>query len=344
MPLDESSIAGYAALTGQGVNVADAYELPPGYPFRIGRSFDQKSGYRTRSMLVVPMRDHENQVIGVVQLINKKRDANVVLRPLAVVEEAVVPFTSVDEELVTSLASQAAVALENSLLILSIKNLFDAFVRASVTAIEQRDPTTSGHSSRVAVLTVGLAEKVDALTNGEFREVRFTKDQLQEIRYASLLHDFGKVGVREKVLIKGKKLYVGEMLLVKQRFGYIRRSLEADHFRDRIGRMNAGAKADALAEMDLAYAARLKEIDDIQAMLTKANEPTVLDEDNVKALLELPSRTYVDLDGNVQPYLSPQRGGLSFHTPWQPLGARATGDREPRHSHLPIPVSDSLDR
>jgi hypothetical protein len=109
------------------------------------------------------------------------------------------------------------------------------------------------------------------------------------------------------------------MLLVKQRFGYIRRSLEADHFRDRIGRMNAGAKTEALAEMDLAYAARLKEIDDIQAMLTKANEPTVLDEDNVKALLELPSRTYVDLDGNVQPYLSPhevaslsiRRGSLS---------------------------------
>src|SRR5512145_1205780 len=140
MPLDDRSIAGYAALTGLGVNVADAYELPPGYPFRIGRSFDQKSGYRTRSMLVVPMRDHENKVIGVVQLINKKRDASAVLRPVAIVDEVVVPFTSVDEELVTSLASQAAVALVNSLLILNIKNLFDAFVRASVTAIEQRDP------------------------------------------------------------------------------------------------------------------------------------------------------------------------------------------------------------
>ncbi|HET6897204.1 MAG TPA: GAF domain-containing protein, partial [Vicinamibacteria bacterium] len=227
--LSEASIAGYAALSGQIVNVADAYHLPAGSPFKVSRSFDEKSGYRTKSMLVVPMRDHQNTVIGVIQLINKKRDAKVVLQPVQLVEEMVIPFTSVDEELVTSLASQAAVAFENARLIQDIKNLFNAFVDASVTAVESRDPTTSGHSKRVATLTVGLAEKVDTIEAGPFREVRFTRDQLQEIRYASLLHDFGKVGVREKVLIKGKKLYVGEMLLIKQRFAYIKRTLEAEH-------------------------------------------------------------------------------------------------------------------
>src|SRR5262249_26959351 len=160
---------------------------------------------RSKSMLVVPMRDHQGTVIGVIQLINKKREARAVLQPVQLVEETVIPFTSVDEELVTSLASQAAVAFENARLIQDIRDLFNAFVAASVTAVESRDPTTSGHSKRVATLTVGLAEKVDALDIAPFREVRFTRDQLQEIRYASLLHDFGKVGVREKVLIKGKK-------------------------------------------------------------------------------------------------------------------------------------------
>src|SRR4029078_13422995 len=161
--LSEASITCYAALSGQIVNVADAYHLPAGSPFKVSRSFDEKSGYRTKSMLVVPMRGHQNPVICVIQLINKKRDAKVVLQPVQLVEEMVIPFTSVDEELVSSLASQAAVAFENARLIQDIKNLFDSFVRASVFAIESRDPTTSGHSDRVATLTVALAEKVDAL-------------------------------------------------------------------------------------------------------------------------------------------------------------------------------------
>ncbi|HET7747608.1 MAG TPA: GAF domain-containing protein, partial [Vicinamibacteria bacterium] len=226
MPLSETSISGYTAVTGQVVNVADAYHLPPGTPYKISRSFDEKSGYRTKSMLVVPMKDHQGQVIGVIQLINKKRSYKTVLRPVSLTDMEVIPFTSVDEELATSLASQAAVAFENARLIQDMRNLFESFVTASVTAVEARDPTTSGHSKRVAILTVGLAEKIDSLDTGPFRDISFTRDQLQEIRYASLLHDFGKVGVREKVLIKGKKLYVGEMLLIRQRFAYIRRSLE----------------------------------------------------------------------------------------------------------------------
>src|SRR5262249_18236221 len=191
LPLSEDSIAGYVALTGQIVNVADAYHLPAGSPFKVSsaRTFDEKSGYRTKSLLVVPMRDHQNNVIGVIQLINTKRDWKIVLQPVSLVEEAVIPFTSVDEELVTSLASQAAVALEKGRLSEDIKNLFNAFVDASVTAVESRDPTTSGHSKRVAKLTVGIGERLDSLDTGPFRDVRFSRDQLQEINYASLLHD-----------------------------------------------------------------------------------------------------------------------------------------------------------
>jgi HD-GYP domain-containing protein (c-di-GMP phosphodiesterase class II) len=320
MPLSEVSIAGYAALSGQLVNVADAYHLPAGSPFKISRSFDERSGYRTKSMLVVPMRDHQDKVIGVIQLINKKRDWKTVLQPVSLTEEAVIPFTSVDEELVTSLASQAAVAFENAKLIQDIKSLLDSFVRASVTAIESRDPTTSGHSDRVATLTVALAEKIDGVEQGPFREIAFTRDQLQEIRYASLLHDFGKVGVREKVLIKGKKLYVGEMLLVRQRFAYIKRTLEAEHFRAKVEQLQGGnTTPELLSEMDRSYDAQREEIDGLLRMIAQANEPSILEEESFRALMDLTSRAFTDMEGNRQPFLTPnelsalsiRRGSLS---------------------------------
>jgi HD-GYP domain-containing protein (c-di-GMP phosphodiesterase class II) len=318
--LNETSIAGYAALTGKVVNVPDAYNPPAGSPFKVSRSFDEKSGYKSRSMLVVPMRDHQDKTIGVVQLINKKRDAKTVLRPVTLVDSTVIPFTSVDEELVTSLASQAAVAYENTRLIQDIKTLFNSFVDASVTAVESRDPTTSGHSKRVAILTVGTAEKVDALDAGPFRDVRFTKDQLQEIRYASLLHDFGKVGVREKVLIKGKKLYIGEMMVLRQRFAYIKRTVEAEHLRAKLDQVMAGrASPELLAQMDRTYEERQHEIDALLRMVTQANEPTILEEESFRALMDLPTRTFSDMDGNLQPFLTPnelqalsiRRGSLS---------------------------------
>jgi HD-GYP domain-containing protein (c-di-GMP phosphodiesterase class II) len=331
LPLTETSIAGYVALTGKSVNVADAYDLPPGTPYQVSRNFDEQSGYRTKSMLVVPMRDHENTIIGVVQLINKKRDAKAVLRPVALVDEAVVPFTVVDEELVTSLASQAAVAYENTELIKDIRGLFQHFVKASVTAIEQRDPTTSGHSDRVAKLTVRLAECVDALESGIFREVRFTRDQLQEIEYASMLHDFGKVGVREKVLIKGKKLYVGEMLLIRQRFAYIKRTLEAEHLRAKLEQVAAGLGApELLVHMDRNHDERQREIDQILRMVLQANEPTILEEESFRALMDLPARSFSDIDGNRQPFLTPNEvAALSIRK-----GSLSEKERKEIESHV----------
>jgi HD-GYP domain-containing protein (c-di-GMP phosphodiesterase class II) len=316
----EPSIAGYAALNGKVVHVVDAYNLPAGSPFEIGRKFDEKSGYRTKSILVVPMRDHEDNVIGVVQLINKKRDPRQVLRPMTLVDQLVIPFTSLDEELLTTLASQAAIAYENTRLLQDIKNLFDSFVNASVTAIESRDPTTSGHSARVATLTVAIAEKVDGVEAGPFKDIRFNYDQLQEIKYASLLHDFGKVGVREKVLIKGKKLYVGELLLLRARFAYVKRAIEAEYLRAKLEQLSSGrASGDLVAEMDREHDARQREVDAVLRMIVQANEPTILEEDNFRTLMDLPKRTYSDIDGNRQPYLTPnelsalsiRRGSLS---------------------------------
>jgi HD-GYP domain-containing protein (c-di-GMP phosphodiesterase class II) len=293
MPLDRSSIAGYVAVTGEKQNVPDAYRLSASSPFQISRSFDEVSGYRTRSMLVVPMRDHENAVIGVVQLINKKRDRTAVLRPVALVDEQVIPFTSVDEELAGSLASQAAVAFENADLIERIRNLFETFVHAAVAAIEQRDPTTSGHSERVAILTVGLVEKVDAVSSGPLAGLTFTRDQVEEVRYAALLHDFGKVAVQEKYLRKGKKLYASQMIAIRQRFAYILKAIEADYLRTKLAALETGrATRDELTAIEADYLRRRGEAERVRDAVLKANEPTVVEEESFRALMNVAARSF----------------------------------------------------
>ena len=175
LPIDAASVAGHVALTSSILQLDDAYVLPPGSPFKINREFDERVGYRTRSMLVVPMVTPQDTVIGVLQLINCKRDISATLRTAAAVEAAVVPYPEHFRGLAASLASQAAVALENSRLYQSIQTLFEGFVQASVTAIESRDPTTSGHSFRVADFTVALAAAVDRAAHGPFRDVRFSR-------------------------------------------------------------------------------------------------------------------------------------------------------------------------
>jgi|JI10StandDraft_1071094.scaffolds.fasta_scaffold57564_3 HD-GYP domain-containing protein (c-di-GMP phosphodiesterase class II) len=319
MPLDQTSIAGYVAVQGKAVNVADAYELPAGTPYSISRSFDSKSGYRTKSMLVVPMRDHQGEIIGVIQLINKKTERSAILKPSSLVDRLVVSFDDLDLDLVMSLASQAAVALVNTRLIEDIKSLFESFVQASVTAIESRDPTTSGHSGRVAELTVGLAQRVDGASAGLFAPVRFSRDQIQEIRYASLLHDFGKVGVREKVLVKAKKLFLGEMLALRQRFGVIKRTVEAEYLRAKVACLEGKGSREELEALDIAHARRQREIAAALEVIIRSNEPSVLEADTASALQELPAMSYLDVDGVTRPYitanelesLSIRRGSLS---------------------------------
>ena len=308
MEINDRSIAGYVALTGEIVNLEDAYHLPPDVPYSINRKFDEDSGYRTRSILAVPIRNQRDKIIAVLQLINAKRDPLAKLNSAEAVEEQVIPYTPRQQEIVLSLAGQAAVALENSQLYDSIQRLFEGFVRAAVTAIETRDPATSGHSFRVANLTVALAEAVDRVDSGLYRNVNFSRDQMREIRYASLLHDFGKVGVREEVLVKAKKLYPAQMEVIRQRFGLVRRTLENETLRAKIDYLlkNGREEFDGVqGKLDSALAARLAEIDEYVQAIIWANEPTVLPEGNFDRLLQIANLHYDDLDGSKRPLLTP---------------------------------------
>jgi HD-GYP domain-containing protein (c-di-GMP phosphodiesterase class II) len=312
LPIDSSSIAGYVALTGEEVHLTDVYQIPSLFPFDFSRKFDEESGYRCKSMLGVPMKNPRDEIIGVVQLINCKRATDLQVN-YGTVDEVVIPFPQQCRPLLRSLASQAAVALENIRLYESIETLFEGFVRASVSAIEARDPTTYGHSFRVADLTVGLAEVVDRDDSPHFRDMRFSRTEMKEIRYASLLHDFGKVGVREEVLIKAKKLYPMQLDLVKQRFAYARKALEHEQSERKLAYLLQKGREDFLAhqaDFQRQLEEQLRELDEYFDFVVKCNEPTVLREGNFARLSELAARQIVDSEGRDQPLLTPHEINL----------------------------------
>src|SRR5215471_11086940 len=284
--IDENSIVGKAALTARPINIHDLSRLSePGqnpWGFHHDRSFDDKTGYHCRSMLTVPMTSATGEVIGVIQLINRKRDGRARLSAPSHFEEQVIHFDQRTEEFALALASQAGLSLENALLYDEIKNLFEGFVEASVMAIEARDPTTSGHSRRVATLSLALAERVDAVSTGPLAGVHFTPTAMKQLEYAGVLHDFGKVGVREKVLVKARKLYDEDRRAIEMRLAYVKKSLEAEHAEKklRLALDPSGARqtlADRFAELDADLARRWAEIDEVWSFVLNANEPSVVE-------------------------------------------------------------------
>jgi HD-GYP domain-containing protein (c-di-GMP phosphodiesterase class II) len=307
MPLVEKSIAGYTVLSGRSQIVDDAYQLPADVPFAFNRSFDEEHGYRTKSILCVPMRDHDGDVVGAIQLINAKRHFDTTLTRHNVDQE-VRSFEPDQLELLQSIASQAAVALDNKTLLDSIQNLFEGFVMASVTAIESRDPTTYGHSGRVATLTLGLAEAVNSVAAGKYADLFFDPEQLKEIRYAGLLHDFGKVGVRENVLVKEKKLYAANMELLKARFAFVQRSAEQKYTEQKLSlAMGRGGNLDEgdFHAIDRKLNEEVQNLHEWLEAVLQANEPTVLPEDKASTLAFLAEYMYEDVEHRRTPLLLP---------------------------------------
>lgn len=313
MDINDGSIAGYVALTGESVNLEDAYHIPEELPFQINRKLDEDSGYRTKSILAVPMRNQKDEIVGVIQLLNAKRTAASKLTSLKAIGVEVIPFPVRQQEMVTSLASQAAVALENSRLYEAIQRLFEGFVKASVIAIEARDPSTSGHSFRVANLTVALAEAVDRDSNGPYRDVSFTRSQMKEIRYASLLHDFGKVGVREEILVKAKKLSPVQLDLIFQRFQFAKRTAEVEMLRRKLEVLLENGKdvfAQRAPELEAKFKAGLAQLDDDFRIVAISNEPSVLAEGDFDRLTNIAELAVPDGDGTPMTLLHPDEARL----------------------------------
>jgi HD-GYP domain-containing protein (c-di-GMP phosphodiesterase class II) len=333
LPLAEDSMAGYTALHGRVVNFADAYHIPPEMPFHFNDHYDRESGYRTKSLLTLPMRNAKGEVLGVLQLINAKNDPAARLRGEADVAAHVQPFHERSVRLALSLASQAAVAYENRKLYNDIQTLFEGFVKAAVTAIEQRDPTTSGHSLRVAAYTQGLAEIVDQASSGPYSTSHFDHEQMKEIRYAALLHDFGKVGVREEVLVKAKKLYPLQMELVKQRFDYIRKEVEVGMVRRKLQMFLERDRGDALSEiarLSEDFEQRLDRIQDYLEFILQANEPTLMEQGQFRKLNEIAKQFFLDSKGSELPYINADEMRLLSI----PKGSLDAAERQQIESHV----------
>ena len=207
IPLNTRSIAGYVALEGQLLDIDDVYLLAEDLPYSFNQDFDRKNNYRSQSMLVVPMKEPDGEVLGVLQLINAKDENGQVVR----FPESIISLTM-------SLASQAAVAIRNARLISYIKSLFEALIRYSASAIDARSPHTAGHSRRVAAYSTIIAEEINRLGHGPFKNIKFTAEELERLNYSAWLHDLGKIGVPEAILDKHLRLPEGWEETIEERF------------------------------------------------------------------------------------------------------------------------------
>jgi len=323
LPINKKSIAGYVAYTGKQLNIPNVYQLSGNEEYKFNSEFDKMSNYYSKSMLVVPMKDHHDEVVGVIQLINRKRNFQTKLTLEDMKSTAVLEYDKYSEELVMAVAGQAAVAIQNNNLIHDIETLFEGFVTASVSAIESRDPTTSGHSFRVAQYTVGLAESVNAIAVGRFKDVHFNTSQIKEIRYASLLHDFGKVGVREKVLVKAKKLEDYELDLIRWRFQFILKDVEAKLNHKKIDYLQKHGKSgysNFEKSIDLEYQLEKDKLEEMVRIIVESNEPSILEKGHSNFLEEISKLSYQTTDGNQITLLAPKefnflsirKGSLDF--------------------------------
>jgi HD-GYP domain-containing protein (c-di-GMP phosphodiesterase class II) len=260
-------VAAYAALTGKTVSIADAY-TEEGFDFSGTRNFDKKTGYRSKSFLTVPMRNHEGENIGVLQLINRVEPET----------GEIVAFSQSDQRLAESLASQAAIALTNRQLIIQLEHLFESFIQLINTAIDEKSPYTGGHCQRVPTLTMMLAEAVNDTREGPLKDFMMSDKDRYELKIAGLLHDCGKVTTPVHVVDKATKLETifDRINLVDTRFEVLKRDAEIAALKSKLEAVRAGSSGDMqpgarLGDIDQSLRETLRRIDEDRDFLRHCN-------------------------------------------------------------------------
>ena len=258
---NHTMVAAHVALTGKTVNIADAYAAD-GFDFSGTRAFDSKTGYRSKSFLTVPMRNHENEIIGVLQLLNAQDTRT----------GEIVAFSPSDQRLAESLASQAAIALTNRMLINQLEQLFESFIDVINTAIDEKSPYTGGHCQRVPVLTMLLAEAVNETHEGPLKDFNMSDKDRYELKIAGLLHDCGKVTTPVHVVDKATKLEAifDRVNLLDTRFEVLKRDAEIDSLKQKTAFVEKGQRMEA-AEEEKRLRERLRQLDDDRKFLHACN-------------------------------------------------------------------------
>ena len=308
---NHSHVSSHVALTGETVNISDVYEADEskGFDFTGPRKYDASTGYRSKSMLVIPLKNHENKIIGVLQLLNAQNETH-----------EVVQFSPEYENLIASLASQAAVALTNVQLIKdlkqalqTIKDLFYAFIRSIATAIDEKSPYTGGHVNRMVSLTMMIAEKINETDAVPFEGRQFSEDELEELRMAAWMHDVGKITTPEYVLNKETKLQTvyDRIHAVETRFQLIAKSVENEYLQRKIRILQEASLAEGRVVFQLEMERLDRELADRLEILRREiefirycnNTGDFMSDEQVEHMKKIAGKTYTE-DGVEYPYLS----------------------------------------
>ncbi len=291
-----SNVSSYTALTGETVNIPDVYKAKE-FDFTGPREYDAATGYRSKSMLVIPMKNHENNIIGVLQLLNSQ------------VPETgeVVAFSKDYVDLVASLASQAAVALTNTQLIQDLKNLFYAFIKSIATAIDEKSPYTGGHITRVVDLTMMIAEEINKTDHGPFKDVIFNEDEIEELRLAAWMHDVGKITTPENVIDKSTRLQAifDRANLVETRFQLIFKSIENEYLQRKIEFLQNGISDESKIKiMDQELEDKIRDLGEELKFIIACNNPgEFVSDEKIDRIKKIAKKNYVSPDGE-HPYLT----------------------------------------
>ena len=264
---NKTMIAANAGLTGDTINIPDAYKAK-GFDFSGTKAFDEKTGYRSKSFLTVPLKNHEDEIIGVLQLLNAQD----------VKTKKVIPFSDNVQKSVEALSSQAAVAITNKNLIKDLEVLFESFIKLIASAIDAKSPYTGGHCSRVPEITMMLAESVNDINDGPFAGIQFTDKEMYELKIAAWLHDCGKVATPEAVVDKGTKLETiyDRIHTVATRFEVLKRDEEIKYLKKQLkiqkdDSLIENQKKEALKKARTLYLKRIKQQEDDKSFIEESN-------------------------------------------------------------------------
>ena len=319
---NDSMVAAYAAIHNQTVNITDAYN-EPNFDFSGTRRFDERTGYRSQSFLTVPMKNHEGDVIGVLQLINAHESGS----------QTVMPFSLADQSLAESLASQAAIALSNRLLMMQLEELFESLISLINLAIDEKSPYTGGHCQRVPVLTMMLADAVAEITEGPLASFTMDEHDRYELKIAGLLHDCGKITTPVHVVDKATKLQTlfDRIDLIDTRFEVLKRDAELDALRQQLA-LRACVNPQAEAEVNATCQAQIKSIEADREFVRKTNVGGEAMSDSALQRVQAigQQRVWRNSDGNVAEFLTANEiENLSIR-----MGTLTLAERETINYHI----------
>jgi HD-GYP domain-containing protein (c-di-GMP phosphodiesterase class II) len=320
---NHAMVVSHSALSGETVNIPDAY-IAEGYDFSGTKKFDSKTGYRSQSFLTVPMRNHENELIGVLQLINAQAQES----------SAIIPFSRDDQQLLESLASQAAIALTNRQLIDQLEELFEAFIQLINTAIDDKSPYTGGHCARVPALTMMLAEAVNRTTQGPLKDFVMSDKDRRELKIAGLLHDCGKITTPVHVVDKATKLHTlfDRIHLLDTRFEVLKRDAEIAMLREIAA---AGADAQHVVAARQNFTARATQFDQDREFLRHCNVGSeAMSAEAQERVRQIATYQWRDSDGKASNFLSEDEvENLTIRT-----GTLSVAEREIINHHIDVTI------